>query len=148
MPYNVTITMTDLRTGRFVNSEHDDIDISPIHHAEGWFTEMLSQLDDLNSVPVWQDYDVISVKFRPEDSRLYTYMRRDGWWPGNSEERATGLKDYQIDEMYLEGRVEVLARDGKRWTKYMPFTKASDSNEVVENYRMKIVDNANHPESA
>jgi hypothetical protein len=115
MTYTVTITMSDDKTGRFVNAEHENVDINPAQCAETWLTEMVSQLNELNRVPVWQDYDVISIQFRPGDTTRYTYMRRDGWWPGYSEDRATGLKDYQVDEMFLDGQIHLLSREGRMW---------------------------------
>jgi hypothetical protein len=40
-------------------------------------------------------------------------MRKEGKWPGAA--RATSLRDEEVDQAYLEGRVTLLARDGQPW---------------------------------
>jgi hypothetical protein len=73
--------------------------------------EVQSQIDaePKRTIPVWQDYDVITVLLG-KDHRPYTYMRRDGYWPG--ERSWTEMDDDKVDDMWERCRVALIVRDG------------------------------------
>lgn len=57
--------------------------------------------------PTWKAGDVITVRFNPYGS-LYTYVRGSKDWPGETVK----LGDARVDELFRDGRVRHLAREG------------------------------------
>jgi hypothetical protein len=108
-PVRVTVTMSkegNSAIGQAQNMcrEYRDIDKVVLAARE--------ELERALYAPTWSDYDVISVQFQ-DNGPWYTYMRRDGYWPGKTS--WSEKTDEQINALYARGQVKLLVRDSKQW---------------------------------